>query len=160
MVVIPLALVAGLIIWSATRPRPGVQLPDQGNRHLKIQTEAHVPYNSKPPTSGPHTGKAPWGMASTQLPDEIQVHNLEDGGVIIHYDPAQVNTSTIAALEAIVKPYYLKSKNVILEPYANLDSPIVLTAWTRLQKLDAPDKRLIQQFINAYLGIDHHVPGQ
>ncbi len=159
-VVIPIVLLVGLIVRSATRPRPGEEVPDQGNRHLKSETEQHEPYNTKPPTSGSHYAKAPWGISNTQIPNEIQVHNLEDGGVIVHYDPAQVATSTIHTLEAIVKPYFMKGKNIILEPYKEMESPIVLTAWTRIEKLSIPDKALIEQFINAYIGIDHHVPGQ
>lgn len=158
---IPIALIVGLIVWSANRPRPGEQISNQGNRHLKSKTETHEPYNSKPPTSGPHrSDKAPWGISNNQIPDELQLHNLEDGGVIVHYDPVQVSTSTIESLEAIVKPYYLKSKNIILEPYADMDSPIVLTAWTIIEKLSTPDEAIIKQFINAYIGIDHHLPGQ
>ncbi len=161
VVLIIIAGIVALIVWSATRPRPGQTMPNQGNRHLQALTDPHEPYNSKPPTSGPHLGnKAPWGISDKQIPDELQIHNLEDGGVIVHYDPAQVSTSTIRELTDIVSPYYLKGKNIILEPYANLDSPIVLTAWTRLIKLPAPDKIAIEQFISAYIGIDHHVAGQ
>lgn len=152
--------VVGLIILSATRPRPGEKITDQGNLHLKSETETHVPYNSKPPTSGPHYSKAPWGISSVQIPDEIQVHNLEDGGVIVHYDPAQVTTSTIQQLTQLVQPRYINGKRIILEPYAKLDAPIVLTAWTRMQKLSSFDEQAILQFMNAYEGRDHHVPGQ
>lgn len=159
IIIIPILAVVGLIVWSATRSRPGQSRPNQGNRHLSALTDAHESYNSKPPTSGPHIGgKAPWGITTTQIPDEIQVHNLEDGGVIVHYDPAQTATSTIQELETVVNPYYLKGKNIILEPYASMDAPIVLTAWTRIAKLPAFDKAAIEEFIKAYIGIDHHVP--
>lgn len=150
-----------LIIWLITRPRPGQTIATQGNRHLDSLTEPHDPYNSKPPTSGPHVGaKAPWGISDKQIPDELQIHNLEDRGVIIHYDPAQTTTGTIQQLADIVKPLYLKDKSVILEPYANLDAPIVLTAWTKIDKLAAFDQLRIEQFIDAYEGIDHHAPGR
>lgn len=160
IILVPALLIIGLIVREIMRPRPGVGIPTQGNRHLQSVTETHIAYNSKPPTSGPHVGKAPWGVSGSQIPDEVQVHNLEDGGVIVHYDPAQVSTSTMQALESVVQPYYIKGKNIILEPYAGMDSPIVLTAWTRLLKLSVADKIQIEQFINAYLGIDHHVQGQ
>jgi len=139
VVVMLIVFVVGLIIRLATWPRPGEQIESQGNRHLESLTDKHEPYNSKPPTSGPHVGsKASWGVSDKQISDELQTHNLEDGGVIIHYDPAQVVTGTIALLEEIVRPYYLKGKNIILEPYAGMDSPIVLTAWTRRAKLVTP----------------------
>lgn len=160
IVAVPALLVVGLIVWSATRPQPGETLPDLGNHHLTSLTEAHQPYNSKPPTSGPHRGdKAPWGISESQIPDELQIHNLEDAGVIVHYDPATVPTDTIKQLSDMVQPLYLKGRHVILEPYAGLETPIVLTAWARIEKLPAFDQDKIQQFINAYEGIDHHVPG-
>ncbi|OGH67999.1 MAG: hypothetical protein A3C15_03000 [Candidatus Magasanikbacteria bacterium RIFCSPHIGHO2_02_FULL_50_9b] len=159
VILLPAALVVILIVWAATRPRPGESVANQGNRHLTSPTEAHDPYNSKPPTSGPHTGKAPWGTTDTQIPDEIQVHNLEDGGVIVHYDPAQVATSTVDQLTGIVQPLYVKGRRVILEPYAGLETPIVLTAWTRMEKLPTLDEEKIKQFITAYEGTDHHVRG-
>ena len=160
IIILPIALVVILIIWAATRPRPGESVTNQGNRHLTSLTEAHGPYNSKPPTSGPHTtGKASWGITDSKIPDEIQVHNLEDGGVIVHYDPAQVVTSTVDQLKDIVQSLYVKGRHVILEPYAGLETPIVLTAWTRIEKLPTIDEEKIKQFITAYEGTDHHVPG-
>lgn len=161
LVAIPTLAIVSLIAWSITRPRPGQHIPTQGNRHLTALTDTHEPYNSKPPTSGPHvSSKAPWGITTTQIPDELQVHNLEDGGVILQYNPVKTTTSTVQELETIVHPHYLKGKNIILEPYAEMDSPIVLTAWTRLLELPAIDKNAIEEFINAYVGIDHHVRGQ
>ena len=160
LVVIPILTIVALIIWSVMQPSPGQKIPNRGNKHLGSLTDTHEPYNSKPPTSGPHIGKASWGITTKQIPDEMQVHNLEDGGVIVHYDPTKVTTSTIQELETIAKPYFLKGKNIILEPYAGLDSPIVLTAWTRTLLLPAVDSNVIEEFIDAYIGVDHHVPGQ
>ena len=52
-----------------------------------------------------------------------------------------------------------RDAKVILEPYANLETPIVLTAWTRIDKLPSLDEQRIKEFISAYKGIDHHVAG-
>lgn len=160
-ITIPALVIIGLIVWSVARPRPGQKIANQGNRHLSVATDKHESYNSKPPTSGSHVGsKAPWGIATAQIPDELQVHNLEDGGVIVHYDPAQAATSTVQELELIIRPYLNKGKNIILEPYADMDAPIVLTAWTRILSLSSVDKNAIEAFITAYVGIDHHVLGR
>ncbi|MEK9157029.1 MAG: DUF3105 domain-containing protein [Patescibacteria group bacterium] len=149
---IPL-LLAGLIIWSIAQPKPGESLDSLGNQHIATIEETHGPYNSKPPTSGPHLNqKAPWGVSEEQLPDELQVHNLEDGGVIIHYDPA-IDTGTVMQLTNLVERYPDK---VILEPYAGMDKPIVMTAWTKIDKLDTYDEERIAAFISAYRNIDHH----
>jgi hypothetical protein len=149
--------VIGLIVFAGTRPRPGESVASQGNRHLKTVDEQHEPYNTTPPTSGPHLGgRASWGVHTEQIQDELQVHNLEDGGVIVHYDPAKVDEMTIQFLRTIVNNY--KDK-VILEPYSGLETLIILTAWTRIDKLPDLDEQRMKDFINAYRGIDHHVAG-
>jgi hypothetical protein len=40
-----------------------------------------------------------------------------------------------------------------------MDSPIALTAWTRMDKLTEVDEKRIVRFIEAYRGIDHHPKG-
>lgn len=152
--IVPLVLILLLVVWSVTRPRPGEPAAGQGNQHLTSIDEEHVGYNTSPPTSGPHLNqKAPWGVSEEQIPDELQVHNLEDGGVIIHYDPAKVDDATKTNLINVVNHY---TDKVILEPYADLETPIVLTAWTRIATLEAFDENAITSFISAYRGIDHH----
>lgn len=151
-------VVVGLVVLAALRPSgPGERLPSLGNTHIVSINAPHLPYNSVPPTSGPHVGgKAPWGISDAQIPDELQLHNLEDGGVIIHYDAARVDESVRASLVKIVDGY---RDRVILEPYAGLTSPIVLTAWQRRMALETADEAAIQDFIRAYRGRDHHAPG-
>lgn len=141
---------------AATRPKPGGTVADLGNEHVESIEAPHSPYNSVPPTSGPHLGgKAADGIHDEQIPDELQLHNLEDGGVIVHYDPGRNPTSTVEELASLVREY---REDVILEPYAepSLPAPIVLTAWGRIDKLDAFDRERIKAFIKAYRGVDHH----
>ena len=47
------AAVVGYWAYRAAADLPGVKLADQGNAHIQLATEPHVPYNSDPPTSGP-----------------------------------------------------------------------------------------------------------
>lgn len=153
--VIVVAVVYGLF-RAATRPKPGEAIADLGNEHIESVEAPHAPYNSVPPTSGPHVdGKAEAEVHDEQIPDELQLHNLEDGGVIGHYDPARVASSTIEELASLVKDY---REDVLLEPYTepSLPTPIVLTAWGKIDKLETFDRERIKQFINAYRGIDHH----
>ena len=141
---------------AATRPKPGESIADLGNEHIESEQAPHIPYNSVPPTSGPHvSGKAVSGIHDEQIPDELQLHNLEDGGVIVHYDSARVPTSTVEELVSLIKGY---RKDGILEPYTKppLPTPIVLTAWSRIEKMEIFDRERIRQFVKAYRGIDHH----
>jgi hypothetical protein len=150
-------LVAGLVgYWAyrATADLPGVKLPDLGNAHIQLATEPHVPYNSEPPNSGPHLPYiAPWGIHTEPIVKELQVHNLEDGGVMVQYHCATPCPDLVARLTEIVRRY---ETQVILAPYPGMRTRIALTAWTRLDAFDDFDEARIVRFIRAYRGIDHH----
>ena len=155
---LPLALgglVLGGVLWWVARPRPGTYIPIQGNVHLASVGESHPPYNSDPPTSGPHLGggMAPWGISRGPIAKELLVHNLEDGGVVIHYGCSDC-PDLVAKLEGITRRY---SRHVVLAPYPGQKTRIALTAWGRLDALDEFDEGRIVRFIEAYRGIDHHI---
>ncbi len=144
--------VATFFVFRAGADTPGTRMPDQGNRHIPTPTAPHEPYNSDPPTSGPHLPYiAPWGIHTRPIPLELQVHNLEDGGVLVQYscDCPEI----VRKLADIVRRY---EKSVILAPYPSVKSRIALTAWTRIETLNEVDDTRITRFIDAYRGIDHH----
>jgi hypothetical protein len=146
------AVVVGYFAWRAHADLPGQKFPSQGNRHVQSVTEPHEPYNSVPPTSGPHLPYiAPWGIHTRPIPDELQVHNLEDGGVLVQYNCEC--PELVEQLAGIVRRY---DRFVILAPYPKMKHRIALTAWTRLDTMDEFDAARIERFIKAYRGIDHH----
>lgn len=138
------------LVASATPP--GTKMPDQGNRHIATPETPHEPYNSDPPTSGPHLSYiAPWGIHTRPIPPALQVHNLEDGGVLVQYNCEC--PELVTQLRAIVQKH---DKFVILAPYPTMKSRIALTAWTRIDRLEEFDAKRITRFIEAYRGTDHH----
>lgn len=158
------------LIRQASKPKPGEFLPSLGNKHIQNVTDKHEQYNSIPPTSGSHVnGKAQWGVSDSPIPDELQLHNLEDGGVVVQYncmlgvDPQNQATPSaqaqdeckklVESLAGIVKKYPDK---VLMAPYPKLDTRVALTAWTRIDKFSDLDEERIQKFIKAFRGIDHH----
>jgi hypothetical protein len=149
-------VVVGMGGWLYARgrgPAPGEFVPSLGNEHIPTAETPHVAYTSDPPTSGPHLPYiAPWGVHARPLAKELQVHNLEDGGVVVNYKP-QCADQVQAGLRAIVDRY---PNHVVLAPYPGLDRCIALTAWTRIDKMDEVDERRVVRFIEAYRGIDHH----
>lgn len=148
------AVVAGAFAYRAAVAQPGVSLPGQGSRHVQTLNEAIPAYNSDPPTSGPHLPYlAPWGIHTEPIPRQLQVHNLEDGGVMVQYNCPDACPDLVAKLEAIVSGY---DRQVILAPYPGMKTRLALTAWTRLDAFDEFDERRIRRFITAYRGIDHH----
>ena len=133
----------------------GEKFPHMGNKHIDEINTPHAPYNSNPPTSGPHVEyTAPWGISEEIIPDEVQVHNLEDGGVVIQYNPNKVGDDEIEQLEQIVKS--ASGKSILMAPRYDMDYYIALTAWRRLLSLDMVDETQINAFIDAYAGKDNH----
>ena len=142
---------AGYLAWQAA-DLPGVFVPSQGNAHIQLADDPHPPYSSDPPTSGPHLPYlAPWGIHTRPIAKELQVHNLEDGGVMVQYNCDC--PELVEKLTALVKRY---PDHVILAPYPGMKSKIALTAWERIERLAEFDEAGIVRFIKAYRGIDHH----
>jgi hypothetical protein len=147
-----LVLLVGVMLYGAFRPRPGRAVPSLGNQH--IQPPQTAVYNSVPPTSGPHyTFIAPWGVHDEPIPNELQVHNLEDGGVLIQYNCPEECPDLVEQLTEVVSHY---PEGVILAPYPDMEAHIALTAWGRIETLEGLDENRILRFIRAYRGVDHH----
>ncbi|HZJ09185.1 MAG TPA: DUF3105 domain-containing protein [Trueperaceae bacterium] len=135
--------------------RPGERFASQGNVHLVSLASPHVPYNSNPPTSGPHMPSvAGWGSYTEPVEDEYLVHNLEDAGIVLWYElgTPEENDARVAALEEVSRGY----DRIVIAPRDDLGSQYVVTAWTRLQRFDEIDAEAMVKFIEAYEGIDHH----
>ncbi len=144
-------LVGGLGWW-VFRPKPRTYVPSQGNAHVASEPAAFR-YASDPPTSGPHSGgTVPWGIHDRPIPKSLQVHNLEDGGVLVQYHCAECD-ELVRDLREIVRRYPDK---VILAPYPGMETRIALTAWSYIDAFDQYDERRILRFIEAHRGIDHH----
>lgn len=134
---------------------PGRAVPILGQGYLRDPREPHSPYNSNPPTSGPRLHDlADWGVLDLPIPLELQVHNLEHGGVLIQYNCPQGCPELAARLAEAAKPY----ETTIVAPYPLMAPRIALTAWGRVDAFDEFDAERIVRFIEAYLGQDHHAP--
>ncbi|GAC1409979.1 MAG: hypothetical protein NVSMB57_03170 [Actinomycetota bacterium] len=132
----------------------GVFMFKQGGR-------AHVPkgtvvdYKTQPPTSGDHLQI--WGATgvySQMVPDELLVHNLEHGHVVIWYVPGKVSPAIISGLVDLVK----KNKKWVLlvpRPAAKFipAAKIAFTAWQRMQRCPEPTADVVvaaKSFIEKY----------
>jgi len=63
-IVVVVAALVGYVTFRSASELPGVEMPDQGNVHIQLETDAHEPYNSDPPTSGPHMPYVPRGEST------------------------------------------------------------------------------------------------
>ncbi len=134
---------------------PGVSVVGLGNDHIDSPFSEHGAYNSNPPTSGPHTPYiAEWGVHAVPIPPETQVHNLEDGGVLLQYSCPTPCPDLVSELERASTWH----ERVVVAPYPLMQHRIALTAWERIEVLDAFDEERVTAFIDAYAGKDHHPP--
>jgi hypothetical protein len=97
--------------------------------HSDVPTLATRPktWNSTPPTSGPHYAvPAVWDFYDAPVPLVQTVHNLEHGGIVIHYGP-RVPTADVEELRAF---WESDPDGLVVAPLASNGSRITLSAWT------------------------------
>ena len=126
---------------------------DQGRSHVEIG-QPHPPYNSVPATSGWHYGRpvapAPWGIHSRFFSDEVLVHNLEHGGIGVHYDCPDGCSELFDQLARLVDRAVAQDLKVIMTPYPGMDSRIALTAWNFLDTFEEFDEDRISAFVMVH----------
>ena len=99
-----------------------------GAEHID-EGASHAPYNSTPPTNGPHYEIASdVGFFTTPVEPERVVHNLEHGMIVIWYDP-EAPQAVKNDIEAIVEKEPLAT---VATPFEGLDKNFYLTAWNKL----------------------------
>lgn len=143
--------VVALIVFVVTSPEPaelaGVEtFDDLGGGHLDVGEPAPS-YNSSPPTSGPHSpSSTSCGIYIDEIPDVIQVHNLEHGTVVIQYQPDTSDGDRIG-MEEFARA---KGTHVLVAPRADLTHPVVVTGWTKMLRLENADIDSIGAFYDRY----------
>ena len=137
---------------------PGVEVPTLPSPHIARLGAAHTAYNSLPPTSGPHLAWtiAP-GIYSEVVPDELAVHALEHGHVVVRYAPS-TPPDQVALLAQVARQY---PRDVVLSPYPALTDGVALTAWGRIERLSTVDTTEVETFVRMLRGRYNHgwVPG-
>ena len=105
----------------------------------------HEPYNSSPPTNGPHyASPAQTGFYTSALPPEQLVHNLEHGQIVIWYAP-DAPDEVKEDIEALVGEQPIAT---VASPYeGELEGNFALTAWLSAEEADdgGPDGAGVMQ---------------
>lgn len=124
----------------------GQKIESMGSPHVK-RGDIHADYNSNPPTSGPHWGDgvAGPGIKDKPVPDELVIHSMEHGAVVVWYE-ADLPKEDV---EKIKSAFSDASGKKIMVPRKNLDFPVALTSWGYLLKLKTIDKAKIKEFIES-----------
>ena len=133
----------------------GTQFPILSSVHIAEGAEAI--YNSVPPTSGDHWGvargiPAPCGFYDDQLPDEMVVHNMEHGNIVVSYNlPLE---SDVSALRNAVNNIGLSRVWGVTRAYDKIEpGQVSLTAWGVLDTVQGVDPERISEFFEAYSGV-------
>jgi uncharacterized protein DUF3105 len=106
------------------RTYPGMR---NNSSHADVPTpETKVEWNSNPPTSGPHYQQwALWNFYDTPVPLTLSTHNLEHGGIVIHYGP-QVPDSEVEKL----RQFWRDDPNgMLVVPLQSAGNKIIASAW-------------------------------
>jgi hypothetical protein len=154
---------AAILLVAIQPPAPGLAFPDMGNEHLQTIDQPHLAYNSRPPSSGPHLGSlANWGESDLQIPPELYVHNLEDGGVVLAYSCGSSCPDLVDGLRQRLEDF--SGRNLLLMPYQDIVDPdgvafrAAAVAWGRVLYFDdLSDGDQLDEFIRTFEGLDHHV---
>ncbi|MBG6191114.1 hypothetical protein IWX64_002068 [Arthrobacter sp. CAN_A212] len=128
----------------ASQPIEGLQeFEDLSFNHI----DAPVEYEQSPPVGGDHN--ATWtncGVYPFEIPNENTVHSLEHGAVWITYQP-DLPQAEIDALTDLVG----SSGYVLLSPYADQESPVMMSAWGLQLGVDSADDDRLAVFLERYI---------
>lgn len=147
-----LIIVGGSIawfLWSVLAPKPGVKVSIQSREHI-APGATHEPYNSNPPTSGPHY--AAWskcGIFEEEIPVETLIHNMEHSAVIVSYKP-DLAKEEVQKLQDFVTPL-LEDGWILMAQNKDIPSNIALASWGYYQLFPAFDKTAFQAFYKTHI---------
>jgi len=117
---------------------------------LKITDVIPGGYSTVPPTSGRHWGAwSDCGFYNHPLPDELLVHNLEHGNIIVSYNLA--SEAEVAALRAAVEAIPLAREFAIVRRYLAIpEGMVAITTWGVLDRMEGVDPARIARFFEDY----------
>ncbi|MDQ6695793.1 MAG: DUF3105 domain-containing protein [Chloroflexota bacterium] len=131
---------------------PGVAVPDEGAEHVPEGSVIH--YKSTPPSNGPHyPTTATYGFSLKTIPDGNLVHSLEHGAIVLYYKPG-VDAATAQELRDLftrLRPSKYGKVKLIVAPYANLQVPLEIAAWRRVEPLTTFNFDRIRAFYEAFV---------
>lgn len=113
--------------------------------NVSTHVEGAVTYPQTPPAGGEHNPY--WlncGIYTEPVPNENAVHSMEHGAVWVTYDPSLSDEDVQTLREKLPSTY------VILSPFEDLPSPVVLSGWNTQLQVDSVDDSRIAEFMEEY----------
>jgi len=124
-----------------------------------MPTRNHLPegqavaYSTTPPTSGDHWERwADCGFYSDGLPDEVIVHNLEHGNIVVSYNLPE--EQDIAALRRAMGSIALAEEWGVTRFYDKIpEGMVAVAAWGRRARMPGVDLDGLASFFPAFAGV-------
>lgn len=128
-------------------------IPDEDLSQAHVDETETVDYVTNPPLGGEHWGRtAEWGAYPDEPPaDEQLVHNLEHGGVIIWFDPDVIQGEDYDELFGIYQTLTDIDFHTALVARSGMETPLAMTAWGALLRLDSIDATAMTDFYSTYI---------
>ena len=90
---------------------------------------------------------ASWDIKPEPLPPELFIHNMEHGGIILHYNCPDGCPDEFDRMSEIVS----LTDETILMPNPEMESRFALTAWNWLMTMEVYDDSLAREFVKSHL---------
>ena len=149
--------VLGNALWVTFLPTYGESIPVMADTNHAIKGEDPGPYNSNPPTSGPHYANEfeagfyeETDIASLpDYPEGYLVHNLEHGYVIFWYNCNLLDDNNCSVLKTQIQSVMdaFNSAKLIAFPWESLYVPVAMTSWGQLQEFEVFKEDLAATFV-------------
>ena len=140
---------------SRTSSGPGLLFGDQGAARLTPGQRPPQPYNSDPPTSGPHAPR-PVTRDGTPLSNDQLLTALAAGNVVLFYGTPQPPPALRSLAGDEAGPFdpslAQTGQAVILAPRPGTRG-VVAAAWRHLLRAPSPTDPALRQFADAWLGV-------
>jgi hypothetical protein len=140
-------VIIGLTAWGLIRSSGGVEGISEYDDLSADHVDGPVEYEQSPPVGGDHNST--WqncDFYTEPIANEHAVHSLEHGAVWITYQPDLPESDLETLREDMGTSGY-----VLVSPYEDQDSPVVLSAWGVQLEVDSVDDPNIEQFLNKYV---------
>ncbi|MFG1697132.1 DUF3105 domain-containing protein [Nonomuraea sp. NPDC049309] len=139
-------LIVGVVVFVSTeRSRSSLEEVQTFTVTQRNHTNDPVKYPQTPPVGGDHAPE--WqncGVYTAPVRSENVVHSQEHGAVWVAYRPDLPKAQQDVLLDQVRNQDF-----VVLSPYADLPSPVVLSSWGKQLKLDSPDDPRLTAFLRA-----------
>ncbi len=123
--------------------------PNDGQEHIALGTAQR--YRTDPPVAGNHWPIwADPGRYTQAVPSEALVHSLEHGHIVIYID--RPNAEGVRLLTLWSNMYRGMWDGLVVVPRANLGTGVIVTAWTKMLRLDDFDASVAAAFIDEFRG--------